>query len=54
MLKLAKRFRSDESGATSIEYALIASMIFLGIITVLTGVGTNLTSIFTSVNNGFQ
>lgn len=54
MRVLARRFRDDVSGATSIEYALIASMIFLSIITIVGGVGTNLTSIFTSVNNGFN
>ncbi len=54
MRVLARRFCDDVSGATSIEYALIASMIFLAIITVVGGVGSNLKSVFTSVNNGFN
>lgn len=54
MWEFAKRFGGDESGATSIEYALIASFIFLAIISVLTQVGSNLTSTFTSVNGGFS
>ena len=54
MWLLAKRFRDDDSGATAIEYALIASMIFMAIISVLGGAGSNLKTIFTSVNNGFS
>lgn len=41
-----KRFLLDESGATAIEYALIASFIFLAIITALTTVGTQLATKF--------
>lgn len=54
MTALFKRFADDQSGATAIEYALIASMIFLAIITAVTGVGSQLTKVFTSVNNGFN
>ena len=39
----------DESGATAIEYGLIAALIAVVIITALTTVGTNLTASFTSV-----
>ena len=54
MRTLLIRFKDDVAGATSIEYALIASMIFMGIISVVGGIGSNLTSSFTSVNNGFS
>jgi pilus assembly protein Flp/PilA len=54
MWALLKGFRDDQSGATAIEYALIASMIFMAIISIVGGVGGNLTSAFTSVNNGFH
>jgi pilus assembly protein Flp/PilA len=41
-----KRFAADTSGATAIEYALIAGSIALVIITVVTQVGTNLKASF--------
>jgi pilus assembly protein Flp/PilA len=47
-------FCRDESGATAVEYAIIAMMIFLAIISVITNVGTHLVTIFTSVNSGFH
>ena len=39
----------DESGATAIEYGLIAALISVAIITAVTLVGTNLTTTFNSV-----
>lgn len=48
-----KRFQEDVSGATAIEYALIASIVSLSIIAGATTIGTGLIDIFTSVNNGF-
>ena len=47
-------FLSDESGATAIEYGLIAAGIALAIITVVNGLGTNLNDKFTSVNNSLK
>ena len=44
------RFGSDESGATAIEYGLIAAGIAVAIITVVGGLGTKLKSTFTAVN----
>ena len=44
-----KRFRKDESGATAIEYGLVAAGISLAIIAVLQGVGGKLVTIFTGV-----
>jgi pilus assembly protein Flp/PilA len=44
------RFLSDESGATAIEYGLIAAGIALAIIAVVNGLGTTLNTQFTSIN----
>ena len=49
MSKLISRFVRDESGATAIEYGLIAALISVVIITALTTVGANLNAKFTSV-----
>ena len=48
MKTLSKLFR-DESGATAIEYGLIAALIAVVIITAVTTVGTNLTATFTTI-----
>ncbi|MGM4918199.1 Flp family type IVb pilin [Tardiphaga sp. 813_E8_N1_3] len=50
MKNLIKRFIADESGATAIEYGLIAAGIALAIIAVVNGMGTKLNSKFTSIN----
>jgi pilus assembly protein Flp/PilA len=44
---------SDERGATAIEYALIASMISIVILSAVSSIGSNLNSIFNSVASGF-
>jgi pilus assembly protein Flp/PilA len=54
MLSLCKRFASDESGATAIEYGLIAAGISVAIIAVVQGLGTKLNSTFTSVSNALN
>ena len=46
------RFAKDESGATAIEYGLIAMLISVAIITVLGKIGTSLNTVFTNVNTG--
>ena len=46
------QFVRDEAGATAIEYALIASLIAVVIISGVTLVGTSLTAIFNSVASG--
>jgi len=51
MTNLVKRFAKNESGATAIEYGLIAAGISVAIIAVVQGVGTNLNTTFTSVKN---
>jgi pilus assembly protein Flp/PilA len=50
MTKLFARFMQDQTGATAIEYGLIASGIALAIIAVVNGLGTNLNTKFTSIN----
>ena len=51
MKNLVKRFAKDESGATAIEYGLIAAGISVAIIAVVQGLGTNLKGTFTAVSN---
>jgi pilus assembly protein Flp/PilA len=43
-------FFKDESGATAIEYGLIAAGISVAIIAVVNGLGTNLNTKFTSIS----
>ena len=46
-----KRFIRDESGATAIEYGLIAALLAVAIIAALQMVGTELTGTFTKVSD---
>jgi pilus assembly protein Flp/PilA len=50
MKNLIARFVKDESGATAIEYGLIAAGIALAIIAVVNGLGSNLNAKFSSIN----
>jgi pilus assembly protein Flp/PilA len=54
MKTLLSRFVSDESGATAIEYGLIAAGISVAIIAVVQGLGSKLNSTFTSVQNALN
>ena len=54
MQNLIARFVKDESGATAIEYGLIAAGISLAIITVVNGLGTNLNTKFTSISTSLK
>lgn len=47
-------FLSDESGATAIEYGLIAAGIALAIIAVVNGLGSNLNTQFASINTSLK
>jgi len=49
MRELFLRFLKDNSGATAIEYGLIAALISVVIITAITSVGTKLTTTFNTV-----
>ena len=48
------QFMRDDSGATAIEYGLIAALIAVAIIAAVTTVGTELTNTFTSVGVALQ
>ena len=50
MSKFVARFAQDQSGATAIEYGLIAALIAVVIITALGTLGTNLSKTFDSVS----
>ena len=54
MKNLISRFVKNESGATAIEYGLIAAGISLAIIAVVNGLGTNLNTKFTSINTSLK
>ena len=54
MTKLLKDFLADESGATAIEYGLIAAGISLAIIAAVNGLGTKLNAKFTSINSSLK
>ena len=53
-MTLIGKFLKDESGATAIEYGLIAAGISLAIIAVINGLGTNLRTKFTSINTSLK
>ncbi|WP_271609455.1 Flp family type IVb pilin [Bradyrhizobium sp. CCBAU 21359] len=48
------RFLRDESGATAIEYGLIAAGISLAIIAAVNGLGTKLSTKFASINSSLK
>jgi pilus assembly protein Flp/PilA len=49
MTNLVRSFVKDESGATAIEYGLIAAGISVAIVAVVQGIGSKLNTTFTSV-----
>lgn len=51
MSKFVSRFVKDESGATAIEYGLIAAGISVAIIAVVNGLGSKLNSTFSSISS---
>ncbi len=54
MPSVFKRFLADETGATAIEYGLIAAGIALAIISAVKGLGTKLNSTFASINTSLK
>ncbi len=54
MKSILSRFVKDESGATAIEYGLIAAGIAVAIITIVKSTGTALVNTFTSVANAVK
>ena len=51
MFKTIKEFAKDESGATAIEYGLIAALVSVAAVTALSNVGSSLDIMFTSVSS---
>jgi pilus assembly protein Flp/PilA len=54
MLHLFSRFLSDESGATAIEYCIIAAGLSIVIVTAVNGIGSTLNTKFASVNSSLK
>ena len=48
-----KPLSRNASGATAIEYALIAAFLSIGIVIVVSSIGDQLVQFFTDVSNGF-
>jgi pilus assembly protein Flp/PilA len=53
-MKAIRRFLADESGATSIEYAIIACGIAVVIVAAVNGLGTNVNAKFTAMNTALK
>ena len=53
-MSILKRFAQDESGATAIEYGLIAALIAVVCIGAMTTVGTNLRGKFNTISNNLS
>lgn len=51
---ILRKFLKDESGATAIEYGLIAALIAVVIITAVTAVGTQLSSTFNNISTSVR
>jgi pilus assembly protein Flp/PilA len=54
MLTRLKQFLADQSGATAIEYALIAALVAMALIASVTALGASLKSIFMSVSTALN
>ena len=54
MKKIVAKFLADQSGATAIEYGLIAAGISLAIIAVVNGLGSTLNTKFTTINTSLK
>jgi pilus assembly protein Flp/PilA len=53
-MRLVVKFLKDESGATAIEYGLIATGIAVAIIPMITGLGTKLKTTFSTVSTAIK
>jgi len=53
-IKTLTRFFKDDSGATAIEYGLIAALVSVAAIAALTAMGGSLNSMFTAVSNALN
>lgn len=54
LVRLGARFLKNESGATAIEYAIIAGTLSIAIVTAVTTLGSTLNTTFTSVQTGLK
>jgi len=54
MMAKFKSFVANESGATAIEYALIASLIAIALVTILTSLGSRLSSEFSEISSALK
>jgi pilus assembly protein Flp/PilA len=54
MLQLISRFLGDESGATAIEYCLIAVGLSIVIVAAVNGIGSTLNTNFSSINTSLK
>jgi pilus assembly protein Flp/PilA len=54
MLRLFSRFISDQSGATAIEYCLIAAGLSIVIVGAVNGIGSTLNTNFVSINTSLK
>jgi pilus assembly protein Flp/PilA len=53
-MNMIRKFWADETGATAIEYGLIAAGIALAIIAVINGLGSKLNTKFASINSSLK
>jgi len=53
-MRMLKAFLKADKGATAIEYALIAGIITVGILTTWTGISTKLSTEFSEVSSSFK
>lgn len=51
MFRVLLKLLADEAGVTAIEYGLIAALISIAAVTIMSTVGTNISSVFNTVAN---
>ena len=51
MARLLRDFRADQRGVTIIEYALVACLISVVVLSLVTSMGTSIRSLFSSINS---
>jgi len=54
MLRKIKALKGDRRGVTPIEYAFIAVLVSIAAVTLLSSIGTKLSSMYSKVNGGFS
>ena len=54
MIRVFRAFAKDESGATAIEYGLIAALVSVAAIGALTAMGGSLSNMFTTVSSALS